>query len=58
MEGDIQKFPVADRTVKMIMPITNLRNLLDGVKRSRKKPTLTLVRQRAMRHSGWVTKLR
>ncbi len=56
--GYLQKFPVADKTVKIIVPIMNCRSLGDGVRRRRKKPTLTLVKQRAMRHSGWVIKLR
>lgn len=53
-----QMFPVADRTVKMVVPMTKYLNRFDGVRRSRKRPTLTLVRQRAIRHKGWVAKLR
>lgn len=58
MGEHIQKFPVADRTVKMIVPMMTSLSLGDGVRRRRKKPTLTLVRQRAIRHNGWVMKLR
>jgi len=56
--GCIQKFPVADRTVKMIVPMINRLNVVSGVSRSRKSPTLTLVRHRAMRHNGWVMKFK
>ena len=55
---DIQKFPVADKMVKIIVPIINHRNFCDGVMRSKKKPTLTLVKHKAIRHKGCVTKLR
>jgi hypothetical protein len=49
---------VVERKVKIIVPMTILLNRGDGVRRNRKNPTLTLVRHKAIRHSGWVTKLR
>lgn len=55
---DVQRFPVADNTVKTIVPMMKCLNPRDGVSRRRNRPTLTLVRHSAMRHSGWVMKLR
>ena len=54
----LQKFPVAQRTVKIMVLITIHLSRRDVVRRSRKKPTLTLVRYRPIRHSGCVTKFR
>ena len=40
------------------MPMMNFLNLFEVVSLSRNRPTLTLVRQRPMRHKGCVIKLK